>query len=779
MPIPVTLRHLRPSLLTVCLAAPVWGSVQGIAPVIPGLSERHPLDEASLGRLLLDELRCGACHEGIEPGVVLAASPDLNEVGWRVAPDYLQRFIADPAGTRPGTKMPAMLHSLRPSERAEVAQAITHFLVAGSSRSWSGEQVAEHEVATGDELFHTVGCVACHPPLRAASNRTETPAASAGAVDLGHVSAKYGVRSLAEFLFQPTRVRPSGRMPDMGLTRAEAGDLASYLIRAQAPQGSPLNVRPELVAAGRRYFQDFNCCACHELDGLSAKLPVSTAGDLNTRQGCLAEDAANAPRFHLSVTQRAAIARALKAPAADLPDAERIALTLTAFNCIACHVRDDYGGVRPAIDPYFETDEHDLGDDARIPPPLTFTGGKLQSAWMRKVLFEYGSVRPYMFTRMPQFGETNLADLPDLFEREDARRIEPFEMPLPEGEQARIARDAGRELMGIRGLACVACHDFNGQPSPTHGGVDLINSCERLRPSWFARFLIEPQTYRPGVVMPESWSGGVASHSAILDGDTNAQIRAIWYFLSQGRTARDPDGIHPAPSRLTVTDTVRTYRGRSRVAGFRGIAVGYPHGLNFAFDAHSGTQSAFWRGDFASVRWDGQGAGGFDPSGKAVLLAQDVSFYRLPDIDTPWPLRPHMDEENPVNPDPLYPRNHGYRFRGYSFDESSIPTFRYASGDVSIEDRSEADTTGERPFLRRTLRFSSPKAERLFFRALTGEFKQLSAREFQTPELRLTIPDVPILLRNPETEGLPPELLLELSLPAGDFSVTIHYELLD
>jgi mono/diheme cytochrome c family protein len=747
--------------------------------VIPGLSERHPLDAPAVGRLLLGELRCGACHEGIEPGVVPAAGPDLSDVGGRVAPDYLLRFIADPAGTQPGTKMPGMLDSLPPDERAEVAEALAHFLVDGSSRRWSGGELEEHEVATGESLFHTVGCVACHAPRRAAARTTGIPAASAGAVDLGHVSQKYGVESLAEFLFQPLRARPSGRMPDMGLTRVEARDLARYLIDAGPPESPPLKVRPELAAAGRRYFQDFDCGACHDLDGLSAKPPVSTAGELNTLRGCLDEGAPNAPRFHLDAKQRAAIASALKAPAAEVTDAERIALTLTAFNCIACHVRDDYGGVRAAIDPYFRTDEHELGDDARIPPPLTLAGGKLQRAWMRKVLFEYGSVRPYMFTRMPRFGETNLAELPDLFEREDARRVESFEMPLPKGEQAKIARDAGRELMGIRGLACIACHDFNGTPSPTHGGVDLVNSCERLRPSWFARFLLEPQTYRPGVVMPESWAGGVASHSGILGGDTSAQIRALWYYLSEGRTARDPEGIHPAPSRLTVTDTARTYRGRSQVAGFRGIAVGHPGGMNLAFNAHTGTQSALWRGDFVSVRWDGQGAGGFNPSGAALLFAQDVSFCRLPGDDAPWPLRPHMDDEHPVDPDPLYPRNHGYRFRGYSLDESSIPTFRYASGDVSIEDRSEVDSTGERPVLQRTLRFASPGAERLFFRALTGEFEQLSAREFQTPRLRLTIPDVPILVRNRGAQERAPELLLELDLPAGDTSVRIDYELLD
>ena len=60
-----------------------------------------------------------------------------------------------------------------------------------------------------------------------------------------------------------------------------------------------------------------------------------------------------------------------------------------------------------------------------------------------------------------------------------------------------------------------------------------------------------------------------------------------------------------------------------------------------------------------------------------------------------------------------------------------------------------------------------------------SEFETLSAREFATSRLRLTIPAVPFVVRTPDEEGLPPELLLEISLPAGSTSITIDYELLD
>jgi len=745
-----------------------------VAPVLPGLHSKHPLDDRLVGRLLLGELNCTACHEEASARAARRTmGPDLSDVGWRVASDYMQRFIADPAATQAGTKMPGLLGTRPPAERAEIATSITHFLVAGSPRAFSRARVSESEIEAGEALFHSVGCIACHDPRIPAPQGIDVIWGWAGAVDLGHVPDKYSPESLAEFLFEPTRVRPAGRMPDMGLTQAESRSIAAYLIGTSAPTHVPLEVLPELVTEGARRFELLGCAACHALDGMTPPRP-RPAGSLDPTRGCLAPDSVDTPRYALSIYQKVALRSALASPPDALSDKDKIDVTLTALNCIGCHVRDDYGGVSPSLDPYFTTSELDLGNEARIPPQLTLVGAKLQGEWLRKVLFDAASVRSYMHTRMPRFGAENLAHLPELFAREDD--VEPFEMPIPKGDAAGIARDAGRVLLGIKGLSCISCHDFNGKPSPNFRGLDLIDSCERLQPGWFARFLIEPQTYRPGIVMPESWPGGVAAHP-ILEGDTQAQIRAIWYFLSQGRTARTPEGVSPVRSELRVTDTTRTYRGRSSIAGFRGIAVGYPGGLNYAFNARTGTLTGIWSGDFISVRWDGQGAGDFNPSGRAITLAQDVSFYRLPDAEAPWPQGPHMDEEHPVDPDPLYPRNRGYRFRGYFFDEESVPTFMYESGDVSIEDRSEAEFSGDTAVLVRTLRFSAASEATLYFRALTGEIEALSQREFQAAKLRLRIPEGSSVLRRPARDGAPAELLLELALPAGTRTLSLEYEI--
>src|SRR6185503_14284048 len=105
---------------------------------------------------------------------------------------------------------------------------------------------------------------------------------------------------------------------------------------------------------------------------------------------------------------------------------------------------------------------------------------------------------------------------------------------------------------------------------------------------------------------------------------------------------------------------------------------------------------SLWRGEFIRVERGGQGSGGFNPASHHIQLAQDVSFFELPDATAPWPLRPTMTKEAPANPDPLYPKNRGYQFKGYFMDDASVPTFMYRSGDIEIEDRSIAESGSEK-----------------------------------------------------------------------------------
>ena len=690
--------------------------------------------------------------------MVKKVGPNLLDVGWRVDPSFIKEFIVNPMGMDPGTQMPSLLKDLPKAKRDEVADALTHFLVSLSAKEFVPDVAKAEEYAVGENLFHKIGCLSCHESEQGAN--------------LVHVPLKYGMDSLTAFLFQPLHTRPSGRMPDMNLTRDEARSIAGYLIGMEGRGGLRLKPEAVKVAAGKKYFEQFNCASCHKLPGIKAK-PSLVLAKLRVGKGCLSEQPKGMPHFYLSTAQRETIGKALKGIGKPLRDQARIQQTMAAFNCIACHTRDGAGGVSDVMFKHFGTDEEGLGNPAHIPPTLDGVGAKLKPEWLRKVLFDAETVRPYMHTRMPQFGEENLQYLPLLLEKVD--RLQKVEFPEPKRDDRRKYREGGHLLVGDKGLNCVACHNFNGNPSPGLKGLDLLTSFERLQPSWFAHFMRNPQKFRPGIVMPNYWPGGEAVRKDVLGGNPNGQLLALWHYFSLGRSARDPSGIRSEGTDLKVTNRTRVYRGRSRVAGYRGIAVGFPDGVNYAFNAQNGTLSALWSGEFVNVSWGGQGSGNFNPRVRPIELAQDVTFYRLDKDDAPWPLRPVMDKDNPVNPNPLYPRNLGYQFKGYQLDEEGVPTFMYRTGDVAVEDRVNGVAANRLNRLERRLRFDAPKAETVYLRALTGKVRSLTPTQFATGAVKMWVPEDTALLRG---EGDTRELVLKLKLPKGKSEVEIRYDLL-
>ena len=793
---------VRNSVLMLCVAFPLILATRlaNASPLLTDIDSQPPLSQVQMGQLLVGDLQCAACHGGREPNVILEKSaPSLSDVGARIAPNYLRQFLASPSTTQPGTSMPHMLASYPDAKRDEIAEALTHFLVSQSKRPFQPESIIKSDTNEGKELFHTVGCVACHTPREAIAiestededdekenvnkkpDTTKTDTNSVGA-QLGHLPSKYSQSSLSDFLFQPLQVRSSGRMPDMKLTTIESQSIAAYLLGEQSQAREVLSPRDPLVALGRKYFQELNCAACHSLGDIPAAPAMGPLKNADFSRGCLSKTQTKGPRYTLDESSTQAIAAALKEPKQPDSDQVKIAKTMTAFNCIACHIRDSYGGVAADRNPYFRSTEKNFGDDGRIPPPLTLVGAKLQPVWLKKVLFDGESVRPYMTTRMPQYGQPNLQHLPEMLGTVDVIETVDLKIPNPESnnkvekEREKKLRAGGRELLGDQGLNCVACHNFNGKPSQINKGIDLMTTYQRLQPAWFNNFLRNPGAYRPRIIMPYSWPDGIAAHKTILDGDTELQIEAIWYYLSLGTSAADPSGILRKDTKIVVADATRTYRGRSSIAGFRGIAVGFPEKLNYSFNAETGTITGIWQGEFIRVERGGQGSGGFNPAGKAIALAQDVSFIQMSDEGAPWPLRPIMTKEAPVNPNPLYPKNLGYQFKEYYFDESSIPTFVYRSGTVEVSDRSVAETVSGGLLLKRTFQFNSLVNQTLWFRGLTGDIERESDNAYRTRNLRLTIPKSTTLLRKLSEDPKSSELLLKLDIPKGQSSLEITYE---
>jgi mono/diheme cytochrome c family protein len=215
---------------------------KGVHPVVPAFERFFTgpkADAARGGQLLLGELSCTRCHraESAAEAVLLPRQPPiLDGVAARVRRSFLKKFLADPHGTKPGTLMPDVLAALPEQERSKKVEELVHFLA--STGALKHERPEKKLILPGRELYHRVGCVACHGTRDAVGSTARKLPTT---VPLGELKAKYSINSLAQFLQNPHVSRPAGRMPSL-LDGKEARAVANYLLQGIAFKTPPPNV---------------------------------------------------------------------------------------------------------------------------------------------------------------------------------------------------------------------------------------------------------------------------------------------------------------------------------------------------------------------------------------------------------------------------------------------------------------------------------------------------------------------------------------------------------
>jgi hypothetical protein len=122
------------------------------------------------GRFVAEEHNCTACHRPAETdrlakGLHVRQGPDLSQVGNRVSPGWLYRWLKVPQTIRPGTPMPEMFTNDEAgrTERYAVARYLASL---GGPFSAKGRGLLPKElarrVASGKRQFTSLGCIACH-----------------------------------------------------------------------------------------------------------------------------------------------------------------------------------------------------------------------------------------------------------------------------------------------------------------------------------------------------------------------------------------------------------------------------------------------------------------------------------------------------------------------------------------------------------------------------------------------------------------------------------------
>ena len=660
-------------LLILTAALPFAAGGLRAAPLVPGFERFHAsVPSADGGRLLYNELGCVNCHGG-DTGLPARRGPDIKGAPLHAQTDWLETFLSHPDAAHPGTPMPGLLTGKSVGEAQAIVQYLATLKPKGSLKLKPSRHV---NAARGKELFHTVGCVSCHAPRAGFAPAAGAPGESDftyASLSFPGLRKKTNVTVLADFLLDPLKLRPSGRMPKLLSSEDDAMDIAGYLLDFEPSDGRlslgirPLAAKPELVAQGRALVAQARCAACHELPKEVAAAPQKLRKQSG---GCL--DAApppGAPRYALSAPQRSALLLYL-AHATERPSLQNTAdLTLQALNCGACHERNGSGGPDSARKAYFQG-EHNLGDTGLYPPPLTAVGRKLQPVWLEKVLSGENRVRPYLRTRMPVYGEA-VSGLGPLLAQADARAPK----QLPGGDDL-----AGRKLLGtLGGVGCITCHRWGDRPSLGIQALDLSNLGQRIQPEWFYEYLLDPAAYRPGTLMPSFWPGGKAANTEVLSGDTAKQIASIYSFAKSANG--EPEGFPQTQNgefELLPKERPIVQRTFMEGVGTHAILVGFPAGAHLAYDAKGARPALAWTGRFfdAYNTWFSRFAPFEKPAGERVVQ-----------WSKPWGA--------PAS-----------RFLGYRLDAGGVPIFMSAVAGLSVEDRFEGVPNG----LRRTLSWTGGAA---------------------------------------------------------------------
>jgi mono/diheme cytochrome c family protein len=722
--------HLRQygilGVLIAC-AAPFSFAHAQTSPVVVGaerLAEAAGDASISEGRVLLSELGCASCHEfGDALQIAEHSGPDLRNVGVRVSPSYLSKWLAAPHEIKPGTTMPDLLTGIDANVREETIEGLVHYL-ASEDGPFQPDEIrspGDDDLKHGEELFHSIGCVACHAPRREPSARiggndefSEQIVAHEEirlpSVPLPNLRAKTNHDSLTKFLFDPHAIRRAGRMPNMKLSPDEAKAIASYLLsdegRENSPPAIPFTIQKERVDRGSETFTKLRCVSCHVAErGIQNAPPRTTVEDLSA--GCLSSLPIPAvPWYGLSDRQRRSVRLALRQK--EQPD-ERTKLTeqLAALNCFACHDRNGVGGIEVGRRPYFSAMfEADLGDEGRIPPTLTGVGAKLTEKGLSSMLLADGSVRPYMATRMPQFETTRVGNLPEAFLRLDKNPDAP-KMDVS-GLLHHHRNLYGRQLMGTDGLGCISCHTLYGAKSLGIPALDLATIPDRIQPSWFKQYMLDPSELRPGTRMPAFFEDGKSAITRVLSGNADQQIEAMWIYLREIDQTRLPVGMEDRENfELVPSDRPILLRTFMKGVGTHAIAVGYPQGVHVAFDALNVRLALGWRGKFidAESTW----ADRFSPLAKPLSEELFTFPSGMPFSKT----NTRSDVEG---------SDAGYRFRGYRLDDEGIPTFLYTlktSGEA-IEIEETIDVSDEGSIVRK-FAVSGNHATSLYLRPQTED----------------------------------------------------------
>jgi cytochrome c2 len=221
------------------------------------------------------EKQCTGCHSDILRGepkgtrdqiarwrgkvVELGDVPSLEQTGTRFRRDWLVSFLRAPHDLRPSL-VPSM-----PRLALDEKQALDIATYLAPLEDDEPHALDGANVARGEELAHNKGCALCHRfdgatmtgvLLPTGVTPPDLPRAMRLAPDLKHTRARFRTKALVDWLEHPSLVKPDTLMPELGLTREQARDVAAYLVKTPLAPATKKTVPARLPVLTRAVTYD-------------------------------------------------------------------------------------------------------------------------------------------------------------------------------------------------------------------------------------------------------------------------------------------------------------------------------------------------------------------------------------------------------------------------------------------------------------------------------------------------------------------------------------------
>jgi hypothetical protein len=181
---------------------------------------------------------------------------------------------------------------------------------------------------------------------------------------------------------------------------------------------------------------------------------------------------------------------------------------------------------------------------------------------------------------------------------------------------------------------------------------------------------------QPGTRMPQVFPDGQSLLPDVLAGHADQQAAAMWAYWSLGPGLALPDGLQSAKARnalpVDVTDRPVVLRTFMPDAGARAIAIGFPGGVSFAFDAANCRLAYAWSGNFldAAPVWEGRGGAPARPLGPRFWTGPAGYPWAMSAGSSPPDFGARANDLVVGPPRPVH-------FMGYELDTGGTPTFKY------------------------------------------------------------------------------------------------------